>query len=65
MFLVASRVGLFHLDSEEYTAYPAEQEVLLQENREVYVLGREELYSKQIDHNLHIFYALLPSRFGE
>ena len=47
VFVVARRTLLFHLDTEEYTAYPGEGEVLLREGILADVLGREELYSSR------------------
>ena len=59
VFLIAARQLLFHLDSEEYTAFPQEREVLLMEGTVVDVLGREELFSSRYQQDYTIFYSLL------
>ena len=45
VFTITANTGYFHLDSEVYSAYPEEQEVLLSEGRTVSVLHKEKVYS--------------------
>ena len=57
IFTVTSNVCLFSLDSSEYSAYPGEREVLLMEGREVYVLGREKIFSTRFGMSYNVFYC--------
>ena len=59
VFTVCSTAAIFSLDSPDYSAYPQEREVLLREGKEVWVLGREKVFTSRLDMSFNVFYCLI------
>ena len=48
VFTCVSSLSLFSLDSSEYSAFPHEREVLLEEGRPVWVLAKEKVFTSRM-----------------
>ncbi len=59
--MAADAVGLFNIDSEQYTAFPSEKEVLIKEGTIAKILDCEEVLSNRFGQHFTIYYDLIAS----